>query len=335
MSRSTPIFYPRVEAIARIDRLGAADEPFLFVVDYRRQRSLVLPLAEVDAGTLLYAFPSARNDQGIAGLVHTATTPHWQVQPEPPHIYRRRFDTVQHHLHAGNSYLVNLTCRLPLQTDLSLYELFLRAHAPYKLWLAGQFVCFSPETFLTIRGGTIRSYPMKGTIDATLSQAEQQLLADEKEAAEHATIVDLIRNDLSMVATQVHVARYRYVERIETHRGAILQTSSEVVGQLPADYRSRLGQILFSQLPAGSITGAPKPKTEAIIAEAEGYERGFYTGVMGICHRGELESAVMIRFIDQDAAGNLCFKAGGGITARSRWESEYEEILQKAYVPLS
>ena len=174
---------------------------------------------------------------------------------------------------------------------------------------------------------------MKGTIDATLPDAESRLINDVKEAAEHATIVDLIRNDLSMVAEQVRVARYRYCDRLETNKGAIFQTSSEICGTLPADYPSRMGEIIFRLLPAGSITGAPKPKTMSIIEEAEGYERGFYTGVMGYCDGKNLDSAVMIRFIEQEA-GRLYYKAGGGITSKSDLQSEYNEMIQKIYVPI-
>lgn len=91
--------------------------------------------------------------------------------------------------------------------------------------------------------------------------------------------------------------------------------------------------IIFRLLPAGSITGAPKPKTVEIIAQAEDYRRGFYTGIMGHYADGQLDSAVMIRFIEQEN-GQLHFKAGGGITAKSRWESEYNEVIQKIYVPI-
>ena len=90
---------------------------------------------------------------------------------------------------------------------------------------------------------------------------------------------------------------------------------------------------IFRLLPAGSITGAPKPKTVEIIAQAEDYRRGFYTGIMGHYADGQLDSAVMIRFIEQEN-GQLHFKAGGGITAKSRWESEYNEVIQKIYVPI-
>ena len=86
------------------------------------------------------------------------------------------------------------------------------------------------------------------------------VMDDPKEAAEHATIVDLIRNDLSIVADRVSVSRYRYIDKLQTNRGTILQTSSEIQGTLPDNYRENLGHILFKLLPAGSITGAPKEK---------------------------------------------------------------------------
>ena len=71
----------------------------------------------------------------------------------------------------------------------------------------------------------------------------------------------------------------------------------------------------------------------AIISEAEGYDRGFYTGVAGICDRGQMDSCVLIRFIDKED-GRLFFKAGGGITAKSDWQKEYQEIKEKTYVPI-
>lgn len=195
-----------------------------------------------------------------------------------------------------------------------------------------QFVCFSPESFVRIKNGKIYSYPMKGTLDASLPNAEEVLMNDEKEAAEHATIVDLIRNDLSRVAERVRVDRYRYIDVLHTNKGDILQTSSEISGKLPSDYHNRIGDILAAMLPAGSITGAPKDKTVQIIHEAEGYDRGYYTGIMGIYDNGMLNSAVMIRFMEKDGEG-IFFKAGGGITSKSDCRKEFEEVLQKVYLP--
>ena len=144
------------------------------------------------------------------------------------------------------------------------------------------------------------------------------MLDNPKERAEHATIVDLIRNDLSQVATRVRVDRYRYLEHIRTRRGGIWQSSSEISGELPANYHEHIGDIIFRLLPAGSITGAPKTKTREIIREAESFERGYYTGIAGIFDGQDLESAVLIRFVEETSDG-LVFKSGGGITAFSRW----------------
>ena len=319
----------------------------------------------------------------------------WQIEPPLYEDYERSFNIVKCNIMAGNSYLTNLTCRVLVSCNLSLEEIFHRAKGKYKLLLRRKrtqaeekdhlkeeaqnkahlkeenieenltpFVCFSPETFVRIKGGRIYSYPMKGTLDASLPNAEKQLMEDRKEAAEHATIVDLIRNDLSRVAEDVRVDKYRYIDVLHTNKGDILQTSSEISGRLPEDYPHHLGEILDAQLPAGSITGAPKDKTMQIIQEAEDYDRGFYTGIMGIYDHGELNSAVMIRFIEEEtspvdfetdgeknfkasegkgdeasegkrdeASRKLYFKAGGGITSKSDCRKEYEEVIQKIYLP--
>ena len=177
----------------------------------------------------------------------------------------------------------------------------------------------------------ISSFPMKGTIDASVPQAAEEILQDEKEKAEHATIVDLIRNDLSMVAREVTVKKYRYIQEIVTHDKKLLQVSSEISGILPTDYQSYIGDIILQLLPAGSICGAPKRSTLKIISETETYSRGFYTGVFGIFDGTNLDSAVMIRFIEQDD-GRYYYKSGGGITINSNPEKEYQELIDKVYV---
>ena len=325
-------FYDKEDA-ARLMNVYAADGiPFIFIISYSGRKALVMPVDEVDSDELLYSFGGCGNYTAVEGLGHKFT---WNPQYPDYCDYKVAFGHVRDGMLRGDSYLANLTCRIPVDTDLDLKEIYMSADAPYRLWIKDTLVCFSPEKFVTIADGIISSYPMKGTIDATLPDAEKTLLADVKEAAEHATIVDLIRNDLSMVADRVRVSRYRYVERLVTHRGALLQTSSEITGCLPDDYVMRIGDILFALLPAGSITGAPKPRTVELIAEAERYDRGFYTGVMGLCHGGRVDSAVMIRFIDTDDCGRLCFKAGGGITAKSDCRAEYEEVMHKTYVPIT
>ena len=175
---------------------------------------------------------------------------------------------------------------------------------------------------------------MKGTIDANLPDAAQNILNDKKEAAEHATIVDLIRNDLGMIADKVWVERYRYLDKLETNQKALLQVSSEIAGLMPSNWRDFIGNWLFRLLPAGSISGAPKPSTLDIIRRAEGYERGYYTGITGIFDGENFDSGVLIRYIEQTEK-QLIFKSGGGITARSQAQAEYQEMIDKIYLPIS
>ena len=318
-----------------MDRYGAGKRPFVFLIDYAMQACVVQPLDEVDPSRLLYAIGDRTNApkpcDGTPGLV-------WEPRFCPQAEYDRAFDVVMCHLMAGNSYLVNLTCATPVRCDLTLREIFDYTDARYKIWLDERFVCFSPETFVRIDPqGVISSFPMKGTIDAELPDAARRILEDPKEAAEHATIVDLIRNDLSRVASGVRVGQYRYIDRVATHDGELLQVSSEICGQLPEGWRGRIGSILFDLLPAGSVTGAPKPRTLEIIAEAETYERGYYTGVCGLFDGERLDSGVMIRFLEQPPLapnGEYLFKSGGGITSRSDRAAEYDEMKKKVYVPL-
>ena len=342
------------EIIDKINRLASQDEPFLFVINYQGDKSFIRLLSDINPEECLFDFEGRRNFSHVRKETLKEEIPEvtWQIEPPLYNDYERSFDIVKSNIMGGNSYLTNLTCRIPMSCNLSLEDIFHRAKGKYKLLLKrnenlNPFVCFSPETFVRIKNGRIYSYPMKGTLDASLPDAEKLLMEDEKEAAEHATIVDLIRNDLSRVAENVRVDKYRYIDILHTNKGDILQTSSEISGRLPEDYRQHLGEILDAQLPAGSITGAPKDKTMQIIHEAEGYDRGFYTGIMGIYDQGELNSAVMIRFVEEETSPSktekgkysevsreLYFKAGGGITSKSDCRKEYEEVIQKIYLPI-
>ena len=178
------------------------------------------------------------------------------------------------------SYEFNLPDSGTNQSDLK--DIYCNSRALYKVWVKNRFVVFSPEIFVRMDEGMISSYPMKGTIDASVPDAERVILEDYKERSEHNTIVDLIRNDLNRVAERVDVKRFRYIDRLRVSRGEILQVSSEVTGRLTGDYYSRLGEIVFGMLPAGSISGAPKPSTLRIITQAERERRGFTRVFLGI-----------------------------------------------------
>lgn len=318
------------QLIAQINQLTASGTPFFFIIDYKAEQGYVIKQDELDEKFLRFDIDKVTSSHPIN---KTTDIIDWQVQPVALETYQPKFDYVVEQIHKGNSFLTNLTQPTEIKTNLSLSELYQLGSAKYKLWLKDQFVVFSPETFVSIQGRTISSFPMKGTIDASIPNAKEIILNDPKEKAEHATIVDLIRNDLSLVAEQVEVKRYRYVEKLKTNKQDLLQVSSEITGCLPEDFKERLGDILLALLPAGSICGAPKPKTLEIIEHAEGYERGFYTGVCGWFDGENLDSAVMIRFIEQDG-NHLIFKSGGGITAQSDVTKEYEELIQKVYVPI-
>lgn len=318
-------------AIARMNELSKAHIPFIFIIDYAAENSIVLPVSEVNPEECLFDFGEISN---AANAKAQNTNPvSWLGDFLTAAEYRKSFEIVKKHLQSGAISLINLTCRIPLHTNLTLHDIFCRSEARYKLWLKDTLVCFSPEIFVRIENGEISSYPMKGTINADQPGALETIMNDVKEAEEHQSVVDLISHDLNLVSNKVWVERYRYTDLLHTNKGNIFQTSSEVRGLLPDDWHLQVGDILFSQLPAGSITGAPKSETIKVISEAENYDRGFYTGVMGWCDGNRLDSSVMIRFIDQENE-QLYFKAGGGITARSQWEKEYNEVQQKTYVPI-
>ncbi len=313
--------------ISEMNRLGAAHKAFLFVIDYRAEKGFVIPEDELNASEVRFSMHENKiSPASLQTLV-------WKTFPVSPEAYAESFRFVQSEIRRGNSFLVNLTKPTRLETNLSLEAIYEQSNAAYKLWMKDRFIVLSPECFVRIENGCISSFPMKGTIDATIPDAENIILNDSKEKAEHATIVDLIRNDLSMVADRVEVKRYRYIDRLKTNKGDLLQVSSEISGILADDYHQRLGDIIFRLLPAGSICGAPKPKTLEIIEKAEGYDREYYTGIFGFFDGENLDSAVMIRFVEQQPDG-LVFKSGGGITSQSDCESEYNELLRKVYVPL-
>lgn len=318
----------RPEAVKLMNRFGYERRPFLVIIDFETVNSYVFPLDSLPSD-LAFSMPSAPRPVRACD----PQSVHFQAYPAGYAAYRQAFDLVKREITAGNSYLVNLTFSTPVESSLSLWDIFECSHAPFRLFFRDEFVVFSPERFVRIAGGRIHSHPMKGTIAADIPNAAEVLLSDAKEAAEHATIVDLIRNDLSRVALDVNVARYRYLDLIRSSRNSLLQLSSEIAGTLPADYESRLGDILFSLLPAGSVSGAPKTKTIEIIHSAETHRRGFYTGVFGFFDGTTLDSAVMIRFIER-TPGGLVYKSGGGITCRSRPEIEYQELIDKIYVPV-
>ncbi|WP_010256211.1 aminodeoxychorismate synthase component I [Myroides injenensis] len=315
--------------IEKMNKLGSKRIPFLFIIDFSENEAYIESLENVNDKEILYNFNGVTN---ITIETPVFTPIHLKSFPISFENYQKQFDKVHHQITIGNTYLINLTIQTPIEINGNLTDVFLQSKAKYKLKFRDEFVCFSPEIFIKVKDNKIYSYPMKGTIDANLPNAEMLILNDEKETAEHYTIVDLIRNDLNIVAKKVKVNKFKYLDRIETSKGPILQMSSEISGELPSTWHNEIGSIFNKLLPAGSITGSPKESTVNIIKNTETYNRKFYTGVCGIYDGKSIDSAVMIRFIEKTTEG-FVYKSGGGITFSSDVNKEYDEIIQKIYIP--
>lgn len=311
-------------AIAELNAWGLTSTPFFFFVDYSGQQWYTAPLDAVDE-RIRYSFPERRNyiPNASTSLEHT-----YKLQPPTLEAYREGFEVVQQAIQAGRTRLINLTWRIPFESNLSQSERFVRGKARYMLDVEGMFSVFSPEPFVQIAAGSIATFPMKGTISTAIPNAQEVLLSNPKEAQEHADSVELLKGELALVADEVEVVRYRYCETIAN--GQVIQTSSEIAGTIRRDLLNRYGDIISALLPGGSIAGTPKASSLEIIAEAETYDRGFYTGIFGIFDGTKLDTSVMIRFIQYGTEGERYFFGGGGVTANSKLEHEYQELLLKA-----
>ncbi|MBN2815300.1 MAG: aminodeoxychorismate synthase component I [Campylobacterales bacterium] len=308
-----------------LNTLGKQREPFLFICDYKAKSVDAIKLSELDDRGVAFMIDAPITYERHKQSFHTMTSVAFES-------YKKKFDAVIEKIKAGETYILNLTQPTDIQTSLSLKEIFELANAKYKLYYKDEFVCFSPETFIKINNDTIHTFPMKGTIDASLDNAEELILSNTKEMAEHVMVVDLLRNDLSMVAEDVKVEHFRYVEKISAGERALLQVSSHISGMLHSNWHENIGTILQTLLPAGSITGAPKKSTIEIIEKIEGYNRGHFSGVFGVYDGEKLDSAVMIRFIEKSKEGFI-YKSGGGITLDSNATLEYQEYQDKVYLP--
>ena len=308
----------------KINELGKQRIPFLFISDFKGEKIKVFKISELKKEDIEF---SITQEYTYKKHPHSLIT-----QVVPFEEYTKKFNQVIEKIKSGETYILNLTQATKITSNLSLEEIYSMTNASYKLRYAQNFVCFSPEKFISIEDDTIHTFPMKGTIDAAIKNAKEKILANQKEMAEHVMIVDLLRNDLSIVASDVKVEKFRYITKIDAGEKKLLQVSSHISGKLEANWHENIGGILSSLLPAGSISGAPKKSTVEIIEAVEGYERGFFSGVFGFYDGEKLDSGVMIRFIEKTKEGYL-YKSGGGITLDSEVLLEYKELQDKIYLP--
>lgn len=303
---------------------GEKKEPFFFIVNYDKTEYEVIPLNKLPKD-IKYKISENQNN-----INHNQTLEKKHINFE---TYKKKFLQLKNEIINGNTYLANLTSMTKIKTPLSLNEIYEIANAKFKLNYKDKFVCFSPERFCEIKNNKIYTYPMKGTINAKIPNAKQIILEDKKELAEHTMIVDLLRNDLSIVSKKVKVEKFRYCENIKAGDKELIQVSSKISGELENHWEKRIGNIISSLLPAGSITGTPKRKTVQILETIEKYERGYFTGVFGIYDGTTLDSSVIIRYLEKDSNNNLTYKSGGGITSDSDVYKEYQEMCDKVYIP--
>ncbi|HET7351186.1 MAG TPA: anthranilate synthase component I family protein [Marmoricola sp.] len=257
-----------------------------------------------------------------------------------PDWYDAAFAQVQEQLHAGNTYEVNLTYREEIGHGRDPLETYLRLRAanpaPYAGLLSHRgthLLSSSPERYATVdRHRWLQTKPIKGTTprgrdEAADAQAREQLATDPKFRAENLMIIDLLRNDLSMVCDPgtVTVPVLMEVESYES----VHQLVSTVRGRLRTDV-STVG-ALRALFPAGSMTGAPKLRTMEVIDAVETSPRGLYAGAFGwICADGRADLGVVIRSLFARPDATWSYGTGGAITVRSDVREEWAETLWKA-----
>lgn len=304
--------------------------PFLFLMDFEMQKPFVCKLEDLEKEGVFYQL------NGKGNLINKKGKSKLKVSPIDKQAYKKAFEKVNDSISKGDTYLINLTFSTKIEledsTNNSLLELLQIAKSSNKLYFKDQFISFSPEPFIQIKNDKIYTFPMKGTIDASIKNAESIILNDVKEKQEHNTIVDLLRNDLAIVSENIKINRFRYIDKLTTTKGDILQVSSEIEGILSKNWKENFSEILLKLLPAGSISGAPKKKTLEIIKNAEKTNRGYYTGVFGVFDGLTVNSSVLIRYIEKKD-NHLYYRSGGGITYLSDLNDEYKELLQKIYIP--
>lgn len=249
----------------------------------------------------------------------------------------------QHEIYEGNSYEVCLTAqtnaRIPNPSPELFFELYRRqrAHnsAPYAAYLrCGDFsvLSSSPERFLSVdEQRNAQTKPIKGTVPRGATPEEDAAAAawlrtDEKTRAENLMIVDLLRNDLSLVS-EPHTVRVPVLMGVESY-----STVHQLVSTVSSRLREGISAVAAARacFPGGSMTGAPKPSTMQIIEGLEGRARGVYSGALGfVSADGSANLSIVIRTLVAHDEGTVTLAAGGAIVADSDPTAEYEEMLTK------
>ncbi|MBQ9062343.1 MAG: anthranilate synthase component I family protein [Eubacterium sp.] len=249
----------------------------------------------------------------------------------------------KHHIFEGDIFQIVLSNRLSAPFEGSLLNTYRMLRtinpSPYMFYFAGtdvEVAGASPETLVRLEDGILHTFPLAGTRPRGKTPQqdialEQELLADEKELAEHNMLVDLGRNDLGKISRfgTVQVEKFHSIERF-SH---VMHIGSTVCGEIRPD-KDALDAI-EAVLPAGTLSGAPKIRACQLIAELENDKRGIYGGAIGyIDFTGNMDTCIAIRIVYKKN-GRVFVRSGAGIVADSVPEKEYEECLNKARASLT
>lgn len=252
--------------------------------------------------------------------------------------YSEMVEKGKHYIYEGDIFQIVLSNRLSAPFEGSLLDTYryLRTinPSPYMFYFSGtdvEVAGASPETLVKLENGVLHTFPLAGTrprgkTEEEDRQLEEELLADEKELAEHNMLVDLGRNDLGRVSSFGTVEVENYMEILRFSH--VMHIGSTVRGEIRED-KDALDAI-EAVLPAGTLSGAPKIRACQLIAELEGNKRGIYGGAIGyIDFTGNMDTCIAIR-IAYKKNGKVFIRSGAGIVADSVPEKEYQECLNKA-----
>jgi anthranilate synthase component 1 len=336
----------------RLPDLSFAFYDRMVVFDHLRKTILVVAHARIGEGTLesSYAAACARVDalcEALARPTDGLRLVDLSLTGTPTRTYqsnltRAQFEgnvtKAQEYIRAGDIFQVVLSQRLELETAAAPLDLYraLRAvnPSPFMFLLQSPAVTLigsSPEIMVRVEDGEVTIRPLAGTRkrganDAEDAALEQELLADEKERAEHVMLVDLARNDVGRVA-QYGTVELSDVMKVERY-SHVMHITSNVTGQLQPGKTAL--DALRSGLPAGTVSGAPKVRAMEIIDELEPHRRGPYGGAVGyLDFTGNMDTCIALRTLVMQGS-KLYVQAGAGIVADSVPASEYEETLNKA-----
>lgn len=322
----------------------------VIVFDHYRQKLILIVNVKTDH--IETAYHKGRMElQSMKQLItqgEMAKTPPLQLKSEFRYLFSQEqyCDMVQEgkrYIQEGDIFQIVLSNRMEADMTGSLFDAYrilrMTNPSPYMFYFSSddiEIAGASPETLVKLERGVLHTFPLAGTrprgkTEEEDKRLEEELLADEKELAEHNMLVDLGRNDIGKISMlrSVEVEKYMNIERF-SH---VMHIGSTVRGLIRED-KDALDAV-DSILPAGTLSGAPKLRACELICELEKNKRGLYGGAIGYLDlTGNLDTCIAIRLAFAKN-GKVFVRSGAGIVADSIPEKEYEECVNKAKAVLN